>query len=83
MYPFVCGVRYFPAFLDPKEIITEQHTNVLVYAHNFSEAMEQVEANFGDELIAATIEAVADDGTLFEVSDEIAKALTLNEGSYI
>lgn len=83
MYPFVCGVRYFPAFLDPEKEVTEQHTNVLIYAPNFADATAQVEAYFGDELIAVTVEAIADYGTLFEVSDEIANALTLNEGSLI
>jgi len=80
MYPFVCGVRYFPAFLDPEKEVTEQHTNVLIYAPNFAEATAQVEAYFGDELIAVTVEAIADTGTLFEVSDEIANSLTLGEG---
>lgn len=83
MFPFVCGVRYLPICLDPKQEVTEQHTNVLVYASTFSEATAQVEEYFGDELIAVTLEAVADTGTLFEVSDEIANSLTLGEGSCI
>lgn len=80
MYPFVCGVRYFPAFLDLEKEVTEQHTNVLIYAPNFAEAAAQVEAYFGDELIAVTVEAISDAGTLFEVSDEIAENLILHEG---
>lgn len=82
MYPFVCGVRYFPMCLDPEKEVAEQHTNVLIYAPNFGEAAAQVEAYFGDELIAVTVEAISDDGTLFEVSDEIANNLILHEGYY-
>ena len=77
MYPFVCGIRYWDE-IDHEE----KDTYLLLYSHSFSDAMNAVEDYFGENLISANIHCVAEEGSYFEVSKEVATALVKGCGDY-
>ena len=79
MYPFVVKVKYWDDF-EPKW--TLEHMNVLVYADTFAEAASMVENGYVDHIESIKVIACGEEGQLFEVSGEIAKALIEGGGDY-
>ena len=77
MYPYVCGTTYYDEFER-----AEKTVYLLLYADNFTGAMKQIEHRFDDTLIACDITGVAEEGTLFEVPQEVAKILIQTNGMY-
>ena len=83
MYPFVAKVRYFNEYsVNNDGVYDETSCNQLLYADNFTDAMHQIEVNFADSLIAASLECVADEYTCFEIPDAMVDAFILGEGDY-
>ena len=77
MYPFVCGTTYYD------EIERAERTvYLLLYANSFANAMEQIEHLYSDTLITCDVTCVAEEDTLFEVPEKIAKILIQTGGIY-
>jgi len=75
MYPFVCGITYYNEY-EHDEITVYN----LLYAASFAEAMNQIEEVYRDDMISCNIHAVAESGSLFEVTADVATALVKGMG---
>ena len=73
MFPYICKIEYYDDTQVPYKLCK---TNLLIYAHNFEEAMTTVTNYVDDELLeAAHILCVGDEYSLFEVSDEVVEEI--------
>ena len=79
MYPFVVKVKYWDDFYEPWALTS---MNVLVYAESFTAAADMIENHYVDNIESISVHAVADEGMLFEVTEEIADTLIFGEGDY-
>lgn len=75
MYPFVCGITYYDE--SERGEITVYN---LLYAHSFTRAINQIEETYRSDLISCDIHAVAESGTLFEVTADVATKLIKGMG---
>ena len=76
---YVVTVEYYSNYHD-----RDERVNALIYAENMSEALAIAERIYRDEYIyEAKVSKVADEGILFEVSDEMADRFIRNEGIYV
>lgn len=75
MYPFVCGITYYDE--SEHDEITVYN---LLYATSFTKAMDQIEETYRSDLVSCDIHAVAESGTLFEVTADVATKLVKGMG---
>ena len=78
-YPIIATVDY----IDELNLANTLHSCFLLYDENLRQALLKVEEYLGEENITSiTLAYAADCGSLFEVSDSVAKILLRGEGNY-
>ena len=79
MLPFIAKVHYYNEDTIPYKL---EHTSLLLYANDFTNAAKQVEGYFGNELEQLKLTCIACDGTFFEVPNHIAEIFIAGEGDF-
>lgn len=80
MYPFIVTVDYYD---DSKTIWDLTHINLLIYAETFAQAAARIEdGNYVSNIENIHVLSAGEEGSYFEIPDEMIDIFTLGGGSY-